>query len=184
MRTRPNRLDRKLYQDALATPEELLPECYPRLDYFPLGAFLYDCVPVALNPQPAEFVYVKSNGDAKLDVFISSWNALWDAAQYRHNIQWREERPDQLKWLDTVRNRNLQFLPYGLTGNRYCAHSALLGIGRSLQLQPRSGHIVWKLLTDKRLQRAQHQRRQRPARPRARRGGAHPRRAQSDRRIG
>lgn len=100
------------------------PDSYPSLRNISAG-FLFKAVLRAQDPTPPEYITVSiplRSDEPRLEVAISEWNMLWEAAQFRRRIVGADLPPE----LEKVANRgdlNVVFVPR--TKSRYHEHSSL-----------------------------------------------------------
>jgi hypothetical protein len=104
--------DEEIIKTHLAEGDDLEPHMFPELATLS-PAFFYQFTPVAKTPQAPEVVFVPVDKAKRHDLvaILSSWNWLWEAAQYRQEIfkheRYREHAPEVIAWMDTLPEANI-----------------------------------------------------------------------------
>src|ERR1700682_5866187 len=110
----------------LATGEAAEPDRFPAMGNIS-AAFIYDMLPIPLEPQPPELAYVRlpgSHGEIAdhIRVALAEWNVAWEAGQYRQALFREEDFPPSLKPAAEVEG-NVYLIPR--TQSRYVEYAPL-----------------------------------------------------------
>src|SRR5947209_9316957 len=104
--------DQEISESQMARGEDLDPERFPELSTLS-SAFFYRFTPVAKAPTVPEIVFVPTNKakHAELAGLLSTWNFLWEAAQYRRDV-FNEDRyatwlPELASWINSLPEANI-----------------------------------------------------------------------------
>lgn len=119
-----------MHRSLIAEGADCDSETFPQLENIS-AAFLMRFLPLPPVRLQPEFVYVPSTlpfplwneRNAKLSMFITTWNMCWEAAQLRHEM-FADQLPPELNCLKECPDENVVLLPRP-DQHRYATHSIL-----------------------------------------------------------
>ena len=121
--------EQAIIESLLAQGEDLDPDRFPELGTLS-SAFIYQFTPVAKQPAPPEIVFLPARNAERLELVgvLTSWNHLWEAAQYRKEV-FNQDRfagslPEVLGWIERLPEANIYLVAE--TKNKYDAYAPLL----------------------------------------------------------
>jgi hypothetical protein len=109
---------REVRERLLVEPANVDPSLFPSLENLSAG-FLFDAIPRPRMDEPCEIVSIPfaprttrylSKEEIKVRVFLTEWNAAWEAGSLRHQL-FLGRIPRSLSWLGNHRGRNIAFAP-------------------------------------------------------------------------